>query len=155
MLTFDQYGHLTPYEVIPTNVETTKAVFVEAFGGSTTRIELWASYTAFVEELRTLFGHGFYQWLDGSFTTSKLNPNDIDIVTFVDWKIYQQHEKYLAKRQKEWYSQHKIDAYFVAVYPNDHKRFVWFESSRLEWLFLFTTTRKPKKEKGLIQLNFA
>ena len=80
MLTFDQYGHLTPYEVIPTDVETTKAVFVEAFGGSTTRTELWASYTAFVEELRTLFGHGFYQWLDGSFTTFNL-----------DWKIYQQH----------------------------------------------------------------
>jgi hypothetical protein len=154
-MTFDQYGNLTPYEVITTDLETAKAVFVEAFATSTNRRDLWVSYEEFLNELHALFRGGFYQWLDGSFTTAKLNPNDIDIVTFVDWKIYQQHEKYLTKRQNEWYTQHKIDAYFVMVYPQDHKRFVWFESSRLEWLFLFTTTRKPKKEKGLIQLNFA
>ncbi|RUO18932.1 DUF6932 family protein [Aliidiomarina haloalkalitolerans] len=55
--------------------------FLKDFVGSETRAPLIANLQTYVKYLSGL-GASIELWIDGSFTTNKLNPNDIDLVVF-------------------------------------------------------------------------
>ena len=55
--------------------------FLESFPDSTTRSDLIHGFREYVGHLSS-FGVPIEVWIDGSFTTDKLNPNDIDLVVF-------------------------------------------------------------------------
>jgi hypothetical protein len=57
--------------------------FLSAFGESKTRPALIAGLRAFLKGLSRA-GIAFEVWLDGSFCTKKIDPNDIDLVVFAD-----------------------------------------------------------------------
>ena len=88
-MTFDQYGYLMPYEVIPTDLETFKQVFVHGFPNSNTRPKIFREYVAYLDRLRQIIDGEFYQWIDGSFVANVLNPDDIDFITWVEIKTYE------------------------------------------------------------------
>lgn len=94
-MTFDQNGHLFPYEVIETTLEVFEDVFVKSFPTSSTRSVIFAEYLTYLNRLQQIIGKEFYQWIDGSFTTQKLNPRDIDIVTFIEASLFDANEPLL------------------------------------------------------------
>jgi hypothetical protein len=55
--------------------------FQSGFQNSTTRSSLIVGLKSFMNALRAS-GVEFELWIDGSFTTQKENPNDIDLVAF-------------------------------------------------------------------------
>ncbi|EAT13433.1 hypothetical protein HF888_08050 [Bermanella marisrubri] len=55
--------------------------FLKDFVSSTTRAPLIASLKAYAKHFSDL-GTTVELWIDGSFTTKKVNPNDIDLVVF-------------------------------------------------------------------------
>lgn len=55
--------------------------FASEFPDSITRLKLIAGFRLFIDTLKQ-FGISFEIWIDGSFTTNKTNPNDIDLVVF-------------------------------------------------------------------------
>ena len=57
--------------------------FAACFPSSSTRLKLIAGLCSFFSSLRQM-EIAFEIWIDGSFTTKKLNPNDIDLVVFAD-----------------------------------------------------------------------
>lgn len=57
--------------------------FASSFPESTIRLPLIAGLLAFLSALKQI-GVTFEIWIDGSFTTSKPDPNDIDLVVFAD-----------------------------------------------------------------------
>lgn len=73
--------------------------FLSAFSESTTRPALITGLRAFLASLRNV-GIAFEIWLDGSFCTEKINPNDIDLVVFADEKqvnsLDDSNKRYLA-----------------------------------------------------------
>ncbi len=88
-------------------------------------------------------------WLDGSFVTNKILPNDIYLVLFVNTSVYQ--ENYIFFKQiRSKYS--TIDAYFVEVFPKDYKKYQHGELDKLEFLHLFSKDRK-RRSKGFIELK--
>ncbi|WP_298348094.1 DUF6932 family protein [Runella sp.] len=148
-MTFDQYGYLTPYEVIETDIETFEEVFVKGFPSSSTRSAIFREYLTYLDQLRQIIDGAFYQWIDGSFTTQKPNPRDIDVVTFVDASFFDANEQLL----RDWNRQSYVDAYFVRIFPKEHRQRIFYESDYLRWLHLFGRSRE-KKSKGIIQLQF-
>lgn len=148
-MTFDEYGYLTPYEVIETDIETFEEVFVKRFPSSSTRSAIFGEYLTYLGQLRQIIGGEFYQWIDGSFTTQKLNPRDIDVVTFINASFFDANEREL----RDWDRQSYVDAYFVRVFPKEHRQRIFYESDYLRWLHLFGRSRE-KKSKGIIQLQF-
>ena len=152
---FDQRGHLTPYEIIETNLETFENVFVSEIKNSRTRLALFEEYREFLAELQQIIGANFYQWIDGSFTTQRRNPSDIDLVTFLDGQRLNQFAAQLSPLQKrKFQSRGKIDAYFVATYPKGHALYDMFWMDHLDWLHQFEkdTRLKGNPRKGIIQL---
>lgn len=116
MLEFDKNGNLYPYEAIHSTIDILERTFVDGFKDSKTRFELFKTYLELNNDVQHLVETAFVQFVNGSFVTRKLNPNDIDLVCFIDYKIYEQKEK-LFKELKIAYKALNIDCYFVKTYP--------------------------------------
>lgn len=153
-MTFDQYGNLTPYEVIETDLQTFEKTFVTDFPTSTTRRAIFEAYGQYVADLRQIVGAGFYQWIDGSFTTQKLNPPDIDFISWIDLKIYELPNRKLNElRNLRFKKDALIDGYILPCYPAGHRKENINEINEKQWLFDWTRD-DYKNPKGLIKLNF-
>ena len=156
---FDLIGHLSPYTVIPTTFDVFEKILVQAFPNESKRHSIFEGYKKYVLKLKEVVKSNFYQWIDGSFVTEKMNPNDIDIVTFLNHDIFFQKEHDLlgliAPESKLIY---KVDAAFVPVFPLNHKLRHTTEWDINFWRSFYGNTRpdaqKKQMQKGFIQLNF-
>lgn len=152
---FDINGNLEPYEIIYTDWATFKAKFVDAFPRSSTRQVIFDNFSVYMEKLSAIIGTDFHQWIDGSFVTRKLNPDDIDFVTFVNAKIFSHNEQKLNLLREYSRGQSlRIDGYFVKNYPKDHKRFVQSYLDSVHWMHDFGKDSRKGQSKGFIQLNY-
>jgi hypothetical protein len=156
---FDLIGHLAPYTVIPATFEAFEKLLVQSFPSNSTRYTIVEGYKRYLTRLKTLLNSNFHQWIDGSFVTDKMNPNDIDIVTFIDYNVFFQKERELsgliAPESKLIY---KVDAAFVPFYPINHRLHQVTEWDINFWKDFYSHTRpdnqNSKMQKGFIQLNF-
>ncbi len=105
----------------------------------------------FIEKLKDLISTHFYIWVDGSFVTKRLRPNDIDILIFVESETLNQIEKQLYQLKRQF--KPEIDSYFIEVLSLDNPKYFLFEMNRTEWLFTFSTNRNFQN-KGIIQIDF-
>lgn len=160
MLQFDENGHLFPCEIHDTTLDEMREVFVDAFPESKTRKRLFDNYLNWIFDFqRNIFPY-FTQWIDGSFVTQKLNPKDIDFVTFLDWEVYEIKEKW--KELDRFWSfsneERGLDAYLVRDLPPKHPDFQKIEFQKQTWRELYGHTRntplKPKLPKGFVQIKF-
>lgn len=77
-------GNLNP-GIHKYSVDNFQKQFIDDFELSTTRKDIYSKFKYWVHLLvKTLPPK--YMWLDGSFLTTKINPNDIDLVVFYDPK---------------------------------------------------------------------
>jgi hypothetical protein len=84
-MVWDGTGYLSPGRERCTLEEAHAALVASSqFERSTTRAEIWDHWRTTVEMLRELVGHVCCAWLGGSFTSSKLDPDDIDSVFVVE-----------------------------------------------------------------------
>jgi len=103
-----------------------------------------------MKELKNILNDEFTVWINGSFVTKKVDPKDIDIVVFLNYKHLSSKEIILSSfKEKQEY----VDLYYVKVFPENHENFELTRFDCLHWFHFFTTNRKNKK-KGFIQLKF-
>ena len=146
MLAFNDYGYLTPAQPIEVSFEE----FVCSFVINDYRAVLFNDFKEFLDALIMLDITSFYQWINGSFISQKPRPNDIDVVTFIDFHAYEQQENLLRTFTRKWNS---LDLYFVKEYPLDHpKRFITV-FDQTEWRHLFSTDRR-RRAKGFLQIKY-
>jgi hypothetical protein len=156
---FDLIGHLSPYTVNSTTFDHFESFFVALFPSNSSRHQIFEGYKRYIKQLKDILNSGFYQWVDGSFVTDKMNPNDIDVVTFVDADLLIKNEKKLlhliAPESKLIY---RVDAAFVGIYPMNHKLRMVTDWDIAFWKDFYGNTRpdalKKQMPKGFIQLNF-
>ena len=157
---FDELGYLSPYKVIETNLEIFENIFVSNFQNSDIRKKLFQNYLLYIHDFKNQISENFYQWIDGSFVTSKLNPNDIDIVTFLNAENYEKNSLKLIDFQgSKLKLEQKLDCYFVKEYPFGHKNYeIITHYDSVEWFHLFSKSRVQRDgkrhSKGIIQINF-
>ena len=108
-----------------------------------------------------MVGTPLFQWIDGSFVTKKLNPNDIDVVSFFDYVDFFNKKELIESRLKKWGVQDfypKVDAYAAIFFPQDHESHAFYRSDYAYWFNLFNRTSKNRAgqvySKGFIQLKF-
>ncbi len=81
---FDKNGHLVPYDIIETSVHELKLYFVDNMKERELRNSLFEGYMNYNSKLMSLIKCNYVQWIDGSFVTKTLKPNDVDMVTFIN-----------------------------------------------------------------------
>jgi hypothetical protein len=157
---FDEYGYLTPYSKQEMSLEDFETNFVLSFGKSATRMTIFENYKQFLFDFQKLITPNFTQWIDGSFVTKKLNPADIDFVTFIDASIFEEKEsliinQFIYPNARKVYN---VDAYAVRIYPENHSFYSMGVSDTLYWQDWFGRSRpnhhRKKFPKGFVQIKF-
>lgn len=152
---FDRYGNLAPYTLILIDdLFDFEKLFVSNFDQSTTRQPIFTGLLEYLGDMGVLLTELEYKgtwkvWLNGSFTTKKLNPNDVDLLNVFDNDaLFEQYksrfESMFANNAEVRYG---VDAYFLLT-DNSAK------SADLAnyWRQQFGTDRNGRA-KGIISLE--
>ena len=98
----------------------------------------------------------FEQYINGSFVTKKENPKDIDIVTFLDFEVYEKREK--SKSLDKFWSfsleDKGIDAYLVRDYPKEHSLHYKTLELKEVWDDLYSMRKRRQPSKGFLKIIF-
>lgn len=163
------HKELRPYKVLPFDIydcdeQELERRFVAEFPHSNTRSDI---YEGFIKLRNEALAQGIQatQWVDGSYLTSKNDPDDIDVVTFVDYDavnaLSQPQLDFLnnnlngGESTKKDYSTH---TFFVPSCEPTHPYFVVFEHWRLYWLEKWGNTYEDKntgkkEPKGFLKMS--
>lgn len=126
-------------------MDTLEAYFVTAFPNSTTRKRLFENYLRYIYRFQDEVFPIFEQWVNGSFVTQKENPNDIDLVTFLDYEAYgKRGDKVLDRFWSFSLESEGIDAYIVKGYPSTHPLHKETIEDKLTWTSLYSTSKDEK-----------
>jgi hypothetical protein len=159
-LSFDIRGNLKPYEVLRLEIPEFVSLFVDSFDPDSTRTNLYSNYKSYFSDLHQMLKYEFFQWIDGSFITTKRDPRDIDVVSFIDFKDYEEYTEIIDNRfsSKNARKIYGVDAYIVPKYPENHVRYAFFLSDFLYWRNFFGKTKvnraKKQFDKAIVQINF-
>ena len=151
-LSFDEKGYLNPYELIPTDLATIETILVEPFSASVSRRKVFDAFVVYVEEFRKAVSSPLEIWVNGSFTTLKLNPNDVDFVIFVDKVVADVHIDVIHKfRQRRYARKSLTDGYFIETVPESDPQYRIYQINRADRHrdFAFERSGRPK---GYLQL---
>jgi hypothetical protein len=147
---------LLPVGIHPCTPETVLELFVLNFPDSQTRRHLFRQWEIYNQRLKQKIGDDILvQWVNGSFVTAKINPGDIDCVTFVPYESYQRAEDSLL----EFYTtislyDNGLDAYLCPVYDLNDNRHPEYRQRCSDWSFLFGQLRDSTLQKGFLELSF-
>jgi len=156
---FDSLGNL-PEGVYHCDISDLHAHFVAPFPTSIIRQEIFDGYVK-LREVYISLGVSATQWVNGSFTTRKFDPDnptqeiepgDIDVVTFVDWDVANKlpPPNQLAlmsiidsrEATKLVYKTHSMG---MPSYPPGHPLFGMFETYRVWWRDRLSRHSPPSK----------
>jgi hypothetical protein len=155
---FNSRGFLMPYQKINSSIEEIQDVFVEQQPYSETRRLIFDNYLAYLVDFKRYITPNFTHWLDGSFTSLKPNPNDLDFVSFIDYRIYEAKEDEIF-RIVEKYGYLKLDNYISQVFPESHLRHSETLHYMDYWKDLFSSSRRDadtnlQAPRGFIEIIF-
>ena len=159
-LVFDNYGNLSPYEVIEIDIKSFQSFFVDNMENTEHRNKLFQDYLNYTKNLSKLVTNQYFQWINGSFVTQKTTPRDIDLVSFIDFRLieksHQELSSFVYPLSKEIYN---VDAYIVKIYPDKDINAVYSKSDTLYWFHHFQKTRPNKNGekyyKGFIKIDLS
>jgi len=153
---FNANGYLEPGLHIMT-VEEFQAAFVTPFPHSTTRSNILVGYVRHRSELVQLLD-AFEQFVDGSFTTNKNDPNDVDLLVMADGDLVDAlspDDKIKLTELvdgKATQGKYLCDAYFLPTYPDTHPMYVHIRPQRKYWMGEFGFDRCDVA-KGIIHMQ--
>ena len=152
---FDILGYLTPDEFIDLTLDEFQHYFVDAYPSSRTRRTIFEKYKRYLSDFQRLVSPNFVHWIGGSFVTDILNPNDIDFITLVSYRVVTT-KNHIIKEQfegEQGYKTYDVDAYFIRTYPYGHDKYWIYEKDLVIWRRDFGTDRN-NIPKGMVQIKF-
>ncbi len=157
-LQFDEHGLITPKKIIELSLVDFERIFVKERTETVHRQKIFEEYLRHNEQIQKEIGPILFQFLNGSFTTLKAKPNDIDVVSFIDYRVFRGQEQNISSLMEAWKAKGSVDGYISARSYPGHPHFILTQLNYEYWKDLFTQT-KPNNEnqrflKGLIKINF-
>lgn len=153
---FDANGNLPPVGLIRPTIQEFEERFVNT-NAKEVRKEIYKGYKNYCNYLVSL-GVVSIQWINGSYTTKKPAPNDIDLVVHFDGMRIQ-NDADLQKRFKELIDKNEMKRLyrchpqFVLVYPQSEPDLYSYYILRYRyWLKWFSKDREGNT-KGLIEFD--
>ena len=155
MITFDKNGNPQPNGILKYPYQEFKITFVDNFGKSKTRKKIFENYERYISDFKNEIYPKLKNWINGSFTTTKIDPNDIDIVNIVNHseelnKNYNLISKFLTVGGSK--SNYMVDGYFIFVYPINDPRYAITEQQFDYWSNLFGHDRE-NRPKALLEIS--
>ncbi|MEM1120786.1 MAG: hypothetical protein AAGJ18_10080, partial [Bacteroidota bacterium] len=157
MLSFDKNGFLQPYEITEISIDTFIKQFVTGLEDKNHRMTLFNHYLKVMIDLKQIVNKPFFQWIDGSFTTTKELPNDIDIVSFIDSDILAKKGRFVLDLKRMSKQKYSLDLHFAPTCKWNHRLFEESKKYKDIWEDVCGSSRKDqfgiRHPKGIIQIN--
>jgi hypothetical protein len=140
------------WQVLPPGIHSAsvaeiRAVFVDGIQSSVRdeRFECWQAWRAAVGAIINVER----EFVDGSFVTSRANPNDLDLAVWVDAEEYfslsaGKRKAMLRLTGEETWDSMRIDAYIVPVCNEDSQYYEKYSRTRRQAEEAFETARDEK-----------
>ncbi|WP_342676914.1 DUF6932 family protein [Methanofollis sp. UBA420] len=152
----NQHGNL-PEGIHKPSIPEFKQKYVLNFKKSASRKDIFARYTHYCNKM-IQYDVADLQWLDGSYTTKKENPGDIDFVTHVDAikvnSLKNDSDFVSLLNHGEVKENYRCDTYFIFVYPKEDPRYSHTLAGKEYWIKWFGHDREMNP-KGLIQFDLS
>ncbi len=151
---FDNRGNLFPYDIIRIeSLSEFEQTFVTVFPLSATRFPIYSGLLEYIQTLGDVLAETAYMgtwrlWVNGSFTTNKLNPNDVDVLSLLDDEaaLHQHKDRFEPLFGQNAFRVYQTDAYFVLDDGTEQAR-----ELTAYWTNQFGVDRSGAK-KGIIEL---
>lgn len=155
---FDQYGNLdagaqvagAPSRPIQhCSLAELRSRFVDEMPDSTSRLEIWDGWMSHREAIEA-FSIDYATLVNGSFTTTRLNPVDIDVCYVLDAVAVSalarpaNQELDRLFNGLECKSRYRCDPYYIPWYPMTHLRFQSSLQKIAYWTRVFGTDRNGR-----------
>ena len=152
----DEYPPLLPLGFHSVELAELRQLCVARFPDSISRSNIMTGLESLVLNLNSE-GLPMQIWIDGSFTTEKLNPEDVDLLVCVkedDLANATEGQKQIIRRvaETDFMPSHRCDAYVLFEYLEGHPLRDEGEWQRAYWLRQFGYSRQDKP-KGLAVLT--
>lgn len=147
----EEFPPIFPPGFHPLTIEQLEEVCVSRFNGSETRREILDGLKGVISKLNEV-GIKSEVWINGSFTTLKENPEDVDIAVKID-HTYLEHGTPEQVKTLQWIEgnlkrSHKCDSYLVHLFPREDPRAVLNDYNLAMWIRQFGFSRR-NEYKGL------
>lgn len=148
---FDGRGNLFPYDIISFNHEEFESFFLF----SSRRIEIYEGYKRYCRDMLETVP-SMRHWIDGSFTTVKVDPADIDLVCFVRHEDFTQSladfdTNFSHGRCKTRYN---VDGYIVIEVPKDDPKYETYYLERIAYWRKWFGHDRSGNPKGVAKLRY-
>jgi len=154
---FDKHGLITPKEIIELSLGDFERIFVKERTEKKHRQRIFKEYLQHNKQIQKEIGTILFQFVNGSFTTLKAKPNDIDVVSFIDYRIYRKKEEEILQLEEYFDKFDKLDIHIIPRSYPGHPGFIEIQLMYEYWKALFSRTREMNRKrlsKGLIKINF-
>jgi hypothetical protein len=139
------------------NIDAFKEKFVDSFSGSN-RIRRKIIFDKFLKFLKKYQQIDIIDkiWINGSYTTLKEDPSDMDIVIHYYRKFYDSEKRNNKSvndllKHNQIFDNYECDAFFVPIYPKNNEKYKIIIESYNSWLDWFTSDKEGNK-KGIVEL---
>jgi hypothetical protein len=156
MITFDIYGNPQPNGVLKLSYNNFKDIFVLDFDDSKTRLTISKNYEKYLADFKKEVKIDFKNWIGGSFISTKMNPNDIDVVNIFQYtdeinKNTQVLIKFLTYGNS--LENYMVDGYLMPIYPINDPRYS-LTTDALEYWSEWLGHDKENRPKAVIEISF-
>lgn len=143
-----------------TNVsaEQVHAHFVVPFPTSTTRQPLYDQWLLHRQAIETLIPIE-RQWLNGSYVTGKVDPGDIDVVTFIDGEALNALDAPRQALLADLMAGHPtrdrwgVDSFLVPTYAEGHPAHPAARKAEGSWRRIWTNVKGSTLTKGYLEVG--
>ena len=145
--------------IIESDIKEFHDYFVDAFQSSNTRLKIFKGYLNYCKALIS-FNVPIIQWFNGSFTSQKNDPNDIDFVTHFDGATLDSLDKHSKNKFyslgpfNEVQSLYMCHAFFVPLYYETNGELVDESKKQIDFWKKHFGHDRGKNPKAIIELKF-
>jgi hypothetical protein len=151
-----EYPGLLPLGWHQKSMAELRELCVDRFPLSNTRDMIMQGLEQIVDTLRS---HNIVGdlWVNGSFLTEKINPNDVDVVLFVDGGFVEnatpQQRETIAWLSSDLRGSHGCDSYIGIRWPESSPRYSEGEYWRAYWTRQWGFNRIDEPVKGIVVMS--
>jgi hypothetical protein len=155
-LSFDTRNYLTPAGPTSSTLKEMYDVFVKGIP-TPKRKELWDAFNEWLHQLKSLVRNAPLKlWVNGSFVTGKQEPNDVDVVVFLEEGLMAAHSIQLAAFFGRSKSDFGVDCYHVVSCVASSPGHSNYQADTAYWTTLFSSTRPNRlgyrHSKGYLEI---
>lgn len=151
-------GLITPPDRIQASLSAFEQIFVKSVPHSITRRRLFDNFQEFTHHFSHAITDQFTQWVGGSFTTQKVNPQDIDVLILCPQEVILKNETRInAELSQSQWKIRGIDCCYLGTRSKGAPDYPLYRSDFTYWVHQFSTTKNDRRgrkhARGFIEIN--